>query len=504
MRQSVARLSIVLAALLGAAAVFRWRSAEPTPPAPPGRARPVPRSSPPVAAPASEPQLSAVRAPVEPPPPSPAPGHAKDWSSRVRGRAVLEGGGHLPSGTFVSLLTGRNEIDHAETVARLGGLARVNDLRASGKLSASAREIGGWKRSLRARVDRDGDFEIAVPSDLPRFQIEVESDFAAYPDRDAWFTLASAEGGIVLELERGGRVEGALVGPEGLPFDGTQVSLVKEGKGVAAGRCDPAGRVEIHGVPPGTYDAVASVQAVGLRRREGIEVRAGETARFELRIEAGRSIRGVVLDAAGRGVEDAGIRILLERPDGTHDAGKGQSTRTGPEGAFFAGSMEPGRYTIFVDPAGGRLGHALPGVEVPDSGNVDGLRITLPTGRFLAGRVVDAAGKPVEGARVEARADLGAPRASRGSFHVTTESGPGGAFRIDGLGETIFAVEASRGDLSGVVLRGIEGDRDDLVLSLPPPTGIAGRVLGDGGTTAVRRFSVQTILAYREGSAGGA
>ncbi|MCI0586809.1 MAG: carboxypeptidase-like regulatory domain-containing protein [Planctomycetes bacterium] len=436
---------------------------------------------------------------------APVPAFAKGWTARVRGRAVLDGGGRLPADTFVSLLTGANEIDHAETVALLGGLAGVNDLLTRGKLTASLEEVGGWKRSMRARVDGDGAFEIAVPPDLPRFQFDVESDFAAYPGRASWFTLASVEKGALLDLVPGGKVEGTLLGPEGLSFEGSQVTLARsaDGRPAVGGRCDAAGRVEIRGVPPDSYAAVVAVPGVGLRRREGIEVLAGEIARFEFRVDAEPWIRGVVVDAAGKGIDDAGIRILLERPDGTHDAGKARSTRTGPDGTFLAGALEPGRYSVFVDPAEGRLGTALPGVEVGPGANAEMVRIVLPSGRFLAGRVIDASGRPVAGAILEVRPDHSAPIRPGGFIRATGESGSDGTFRLEGLGEGILAVEASRSGLSGVVVRGVEGDRDDLVVTLPPPTGIAGRILEEGGTAPVRRFTLNTSLTWREGSASG-
>ncbi len=416
---------------------------------------------------------------------------------------MIRGGGPLPTDTFVSLLTGVEALDHAETVSLLGGLARLSDLGARGRLTASLREVGGWKRSLRSAVDRNGAFEIAVPPDLPRFRFDVESDFAAFPDRDIWYTLASAGERVLLELEPGGKVEVALAAPEGLSLEPAHVSLDRlEGqRSLVSGRCDWDGRVVIRGVPPGTYAAVAAVPGVGLRRREGIEVRAGEIARFEFRIEAEPWIRGVVLDATGKGVDDAAVRILLERSDGTHEPGKARATRTGPDGTFFAGALDPGRYAISVDLAGGRLGTSVPGVEVVSGANVENLRIALPAGRSVAGRVVDASGNPVAGAIVEVRPDLGSPGSAGASFRVTTESGTDGTFRVGGLADATLAVEASRSDLSAVVVRGIEGDRDDLLLALPPPTGIGGRILGNDGTTPVRRFSIQTTLSYREGSA---
>jgi carboxypeptidase family protein len=506
---SPARPSIVVAALLLAALlVVYWTGRSPVS-LPVGSAEPekVAESTPsgfaepPASAPARETTAPVRVAAGEE---APVPAFAKEWSARVRGRAVLDGGGRLPAETFVSLLTGANEIDHAETVALLGGLARMIDLATRGKLTASLEEVGGWKRSLRARVDGDGAFEIAVPPDLPRFQFDVESDFASYPGRDAWFTLASVERGALLELVPGGKVEGTLLVPEGLSFDRAQVTLVRsaDGRPAVSGRCDAAGRVAIRGVPPDSYAAVAAVPGVGLRRREGIEVRAGEIARFELRVEAEPWIRGIVVDATGKGI-DAGLRILLERPDGTHDAGKARSTRTGPDGAFLAGALDPGRYSVFVDPAEGRLGTAVPGVEVGPGANAENVRIVLPSGRFVAGRVIDASGRPVEGAIVEVRADSASRIRPGGFVRATGESGPDGTFRLEGLGEGILAVEASRSGLSGVVVRGVEGDRDDLVVTLPPPTGIAGRILVDGGTTPVRRFTISTNLTWREGSASG-
>lgn len=120
------------------------------------------------------------------------------------------------------------------------------------------------------------------------------------------------------------------------------------------------------------------------------------------------SVSGRLLDSGGKPVEGAAVawfpfrseeETLLDETTGKEPQALGE-TKTDAAGRFAARwEKEQGLVTIRVLSAA-HLGLLLPGPY--DSGDVSLSDIALPSSRRVAGRVVDEAGRPVAGARVEA------------------------------------------------------------------------------------------------------
>lgn len=119
----------------------------------------------------------------------------------------------------------------------------------------------------------------------------------------------------------------------------------------------------------------------------------------------GVALHGVVVDASGRPVAGAEVRVGdpeqrgLTLPDGAHAmAWRPESTRSDERGAFGFPHLPAERMPLAVK----AMGHAPTRQEVElVAGRDHQVRVVLTRGAALRGRVCDAAGQPVSGAAIQ-------------------------------------------------------------------------------------------------------
>lgn len=217
--------------------------------------------------------------------------------------------------------------------------------------------------------------------------------------------------------------------------------------------------------------------------------------------------RGRVVDPQGFGVADAEVVLVTARPAdeagvmvmdiGDLTGGGGTQARTDREGRFEMAARTAGGYRLSV----GADGFAPLAVNTLDvmEGDQELGNFQLSPGLILAGRVIDTAGRPVVGARIESDAlrsggwrsvsfgqnfDTGTP---------TARSDEDGRFRLAQLelGSKRLAVRHSYHPLRTfeIELAAQQRERSDLVIELPIGGRIAGSVSGfapgDQGRLAV-------------------
>ncbi|HKB17349.1 MAG TPA: carboxypeptidase-like regulatory domain-containing protein, partial [Planctomycetota bacterium] len=140
----------------------------------------------------------------------------------------------------------------------------------------------------------------------------------------------------------------------------------------------------------------------------------------------------------------------------------------------------------------------------PPASGVENLRLVLEAGRAVAGRVVDATGAPIAGARVSARDDPSArpgpgPRRWSDQRGKTAEDG---AFRLTGLGEGPFVVGASLEGKGEAEVKGVAADAPPVEIVLRGSSGISGVVRAEETGRPVPKFTVRSSRVDRRGGFG--
>lgn len=199
-------------------------------------------------------------------------------------------------------------------------------------------------------------------------------------------------------------------------------------------RSEADGRFELKGIPAGRVNVGAG--AAGFAALEPIEVdlpRPAEAGELRLVLERGAVLQGRVTTAAGEPVPAVGV-----------GAG-GANAYTNDDGLYWLEGAQTGRgEVLFLHPSYGRLAKPFdiqPGVNVLD--------VAFDPGIEVSGRVVDDAGKPVSGARVELGSEN---RFDLKAYQDVT--GDDGRFRLSPVVQGRYRLKAVAEGYSDTELRG--------------------------------------------------
>lgn len=302
---------------------------------------------------------------------------------------------------------------------------------------------------------------------------------------------ATAE--VTLDLPKGGAVEGVVTDALGLPIRDSHVTLTaSSGSGATHTVFTNAdGLYRIASLPAGVYDMlVRPGSAFAARKRiAGITVASGQVVRQDVQLTAGATLRGVITDPSGRGVD--GATVELRGIEGT------ETLSTDSQGGFIRRYLMPGSYRVSVwAPAGRNLLPVLEQTVVLSEDTVTQHDIALPAGRVLEGSVVDRDGKPVAGAEV---------RVTSGDAHSYSETDQAGFFHFEGLAGSTAQVTVTPPDgmnllpgyLTGVQLT--PGGTTQVEVVLQNGCLFAGRVTFKGVPIAGAWVMLQALDGFGEG-----
>lgn len=226
-------------------------------------------------------------------------------------------------------------------------------------------------------------------------------------------------------LDSGLAIRGRVRDREGAGIEGALVRAVGRQGGVegeAEAMSGPEGRFDLSGLRPGRHRVSASTPG---RAETSVPAEAGGEP-IEIVLELVGEIVGRVVDADGTPVE--GAEILAE--DRSESAGPlsyavGRADEGG--GRFLLSNVAPGTYRLDVQAQGQGVA-GLSAVRVAAGGTTDVGTLRLARGGILQGVVVDAEGRGIPGASVNAERDA---MSQTGSFG--TQTGSTGAFEIRGV-----------------------------------------------------------------------
>ncbi len=433
----------------------------------------------------------------------------------VRGRLVVATAGAPPRDAIVAVRTGDDAIDYAALWRALGGEEEVRSLKLTGEMELRVRELGGWRPTYTARAAADGSFQVRVPRKAIRFSFEVTGEGAALAHPE-WHLLSSpaVAAGLVLLLEEATIVEGRLTDETGRPIGG---GFLRADPGTAwtPGRphftrrsettADTAGRFRFPSIPSLQVEVGAVAEGFAPATAHALASRAGTTVELVLRLPREIPLEAEVVDASGRGVPDVVVR-LARTPFPPSGLGYGIA-RSDARGRLRWAGLLAGKHAVRIAVDGAVPRETPPPIELPLSAGTPTPRWTLVPGHALAGRVVDAEDRPVEGALVRvapwSEDETAERRGGRTGPHRETRTSADGAFRVTGLVEGPHRVHASLEERSSVEKAPVAPDGEDITLVMPEPTGITGVVLDDADGAPIESFVTTALSRTRQLASGG-
>ena len=383
----------------------------------------------------------------------------------------------------------------------------------------TGRPIPGGRFALddarRPDVDARGRFEVAG---LAMTHHEAYPLCPGYERKRILFdTTGRADAELELSLPRGGKVVGRVVGADGKPVAGAIVGLRASGStfSIAAlwERCAEDGRFVYDGKALDRNNRLAA-RAPGFLDDERTDVLVIDPSKpaeidFTLRPDpikvlavkpapapAGRrAVSGTVLGPDAKPVASAVVRWgLLASSDPVPE------TRTDAAGGFRLVGM-PAALNVLTVMAEG-LAPSFPPV---DAGGDRQLVVRLGRGAEIRGRVVDDAGRPIEGARVSPRITSPLPNGGHVYLDVlAVRTDRDGRFLLRGMPEGVTC-DVLAAEKSAVRLRPLSASDESVnVVTLLGAGALRGRVVDPAGNP-VRNFRIRVSLprGFKPGDPAG-
>jgi len=287
-----------------------------------------------------------------------------------------------------------------------------------------------------------------------------------------------ADAAVELRLARGLAVTGVVRdGATRGPVAGARVA-VEEFRSLPTAWAERAGRSEavtdgrgafrIEGL--GARPATLLVRAPGFGPVRRESVRPG--SRVEVYLFAGPTLRGSVRDEAGKAVAGATVRVFAEGWNASPPA-----EETDAAGRFVLAGVDAGEYW-----ATARAGSRATAVAPVTIGREDAvLDLVVGDGGFVAGRVVDEAGRPLAGVRLRPEVLDGRGLPAVVSQSMAAESAADGTFALGPLQAGTIGVGFARRGYAPARVTAMVRSRDSTDLrdvTLEAGLSIRGRVRG--------------------------
>ncbi len=322
----------------------------------------------------------------------------------------------------------------------------------------------------RATTGSDGQYRLTVPPSDLLLVARVEG-YAAGMERAS--VRAGEDARLDLRLTWGLTISGRVVGSDGQAIPGSKVTATLSDDHTT-GRL--LGRLEAVADRDGRYelgplrDAVYRVRPTGdgYASEHSRTVRAGQHGVDFVLLRTG-TVEGLVVRAADGSTVDVSSTDVHAGPEGPY---QWLELTAGAQGTF-RGDLHPGKYRVLVEKWGLASGDGVE-VEVRE-GRTTSIRVELPRGGTMRGRVVSArGGAPVDWASVSLTRRIGGEGTGADENGRITWSGLDAglcAFDIEarGYGELRESVEIE------------DGKTIDHTFVLHPEARIVGRLLGEDG-----------------------
>jgi len=345
-----------------------------------------------------------------------------------------------------------HDLDEASKINLTGRVLKGGQPVANAMLLFSVGDGNGPPTDLKqSRSDADGRYQIGLDA-AGAYAVVVTTGGAFFGGgRSAIALQVPDQPNPVLDITmKTAGISGRVLNAEGKPIGGAVVSATAGGTSGGSGghrgrgtedQSDPDGSFLIDGLDPGTYTLTAA--ASGYRNATVPPVTVAnesDVPAVDVRMEAGRTVRGRVLDAIGNPIPGA---MVMAAASGGPPTGRDAMPATSDvNGTFLVTAPADGPIDLTAV-AGGFPPARVVGVQ-PE----DGVDVTLRAPR--AGRVrlsvLDAAGTALAGARVTFKAVpdyLGADFATM--FNKPTPTDAGGVTTVPSLAPGAYELTVMAG-----------------------------------------------------------
>ncbi len=398
-------------------------------------------------------------------------------TAQADGYASGHDSGAAPGHTFEIFLT-------PEAVL-IGKVVRAGDGGpiAGARVTASS---GFWNESA-AITEADGSFRLDG-LEPGAYKARAEADDAVgMAEEQAILGLGETSQPIVITAHPAFMVEGRVVVEGGASCEEGHVNLEDQPNARDSGaEVEADGVARLRGLLPGEYEVNVRCDGfVSAERYDRVVIADRSLSGVTWTVTRGQSIRGVVVDGAGKPVRDVSVSAQ-PRPDPSQPRAHKTNTwggQTDDAGTFELAGLLPGVYDVDVnawDPPRATPPKPIE-VTLAKGKDVEGLRIELPATGEVRGAVRDEQGRPVAKAAVRmsdgvqwhsaSAADDGSfafPFVAPGDYRVTVSQGWFSSMRKPGTsdddvqGEKVqvqagktatvkLVVESVAGGLTGVV-----------------------------------------------------
>ena len=246
----------------------------------------------------------------------------------------------------------------------------------------------------------------------------------------------------------GAILRGSVVDERGRPVAGATVELALEaaseapaGAGGAADRrasTDQDGRFELDGLAASRWDLKVSAGGFQPARRTGIEIAPGEESEELLIVlRPGAAVEGRVSGIDGAPLSGARVESVSEDREPPPGSAADPGATTDGRGRYRISGLPPGARSFSAE----REGYQRQVRDLEVSAGDNFLDFVLEPGWEIRGWVLDAAGRPVAGARVSAGPP--SPRFPFAAAAAAASDGEG-SFTLGGLADGSYVVRAEK------------------------------------------------------------
>jgi protocatechuate 3,4-dioxygenase beta subunit len=289
--------------------------------------------------------------------------------------------------------------------------------------------------------------------------------------RDVRVARAVPYGGHVLDAEgkplAGVQLE-LWVSGEGISRDGSMKQVGESMTTILEAKTDAQGAYAFRGVPP----EIGQTQPVSrlLVKHPKYVMRTKEYTRnellgtgWEITLEHGCEIRGVVTDGKGKPVKDASVTAMV-----AGNSGEDPWTNTDAEGKFQLEGLAEANFRLIVNPRD-HVMKVLP-VEVKQAAPLD-LKISVEEGVYFTGKVIGTDGKPANNAMVgwiEQVDDKGKVIDPTLHLYRFTNTKEDGTFKVGPVAKGRYKIQALVEPPRAIADLIVETDGKELILELKP------------------------------------